>query len=250
MFYTGCHRSIDACCPDNFEAWSHTADVWHCLPSQYCRLLPWQFWSLVTHSRCLTLVALAILRLDALTILKLGYSQYCRLLPWQFWSLVTRSRCFTLAFVAWLHRRCLTKVVPAILLLDHRVPFMVPFEKWTQQSNAFFFLFFFSFLVKGAFFGESKTHAFLCLFCFVSLPSFCINQPSLLTPFLLFLCLFLPLWPCKLYSIPYILPTTLRFLTLLFQSYLCLIGPFNYIYRSMKVSFSPDIIPSGWLDQK
>ena len=48
--------------------------------------------------------------------------------------------------------------------------------------------------------------------------------------FILFLCLFLSLWPFHLYFIPKILPTTLRFLTLFFRSYLCLIGPFNYIY--------------------
>ena len=47
------------------------------------------------------------------------------------------------------------------------------------------------------------------------------------------------------------LPTTLRFLTLFFRSYLCLTDPLNYIslyeYLFMKVSFSPDIIPCGWL---
>ena len=62
-----------------------------------------------------------------------------------------------------------------------------------------------------------------------------INQPSLPTLFVLFLCLFLPLWPFHLYFIPYILPTTLRFLTLFFWSDFCLIGPFNYIslYESL-----------------
>ena len=44
-----------------------------------------------------------------------------------------------------------------------------------------------------------------------------------------FLCLFLSLWPFQLYFIPYILPTTLYFLPPFFLSYLCLIGPFNYI---------------------
>ena len=47
--------------------------------------------------------------------------------------------------------------------------------------------------------------------------------------FILSFCLFLSLWPFQLYTIPYILPTTLRFLTLFFRSYLRLIGPFNYI---------------------
>ena len=53
--------------------------------------------------------------------------------------------------------------------------------------------------------------------------------------FNLFLCLFLSLWPFHLYFIPQILPTSLRFLTLFSQSYLCLIGPFNYIslYESL-----------------
>ena len=44
---------------------------------------------------------------------------------------------------------------------------------------------------------------------------FDVNQPSLPTPF---------------YSVfSQIPPTTLRFLTLLFRSYFCLIGPFSYI---------------------
>ena len=49
--------------------------------------------------------------------------------------------------------------------------------------------------------------------------------------------------PFQLYFIPWILLTTFCFLTLLFQSYLCLTGPVNY----MKVSFSPNIILCGWL---
>ena len=56
--------------------------------------------------------------------------------------------------------------------------------------------------------------------------------------FLLFPCLFLCLWPFQLYLIPQILPTTLRFLTLFFQSYFCRIGSFNYIHLFMIVSFS------------
>ena len=50
-----------------------------------------------------------------------------------------------------------------------------------------------------------------------------------------FLCLFLSLWPFRLHFIAYILPTTLRVLTLFFRSYLCLIGPFNYmpLYESL-----------------
>ena len=53
--------------------------------------------------------------------------------------------------------------------------------------------------------------------------------PSLPTLFILFLCLFLSLWSFHLYFIPWIRPTTLRFLTLFPRSYFCLIGPFNYI---------------------
>ena len=62
-----------------------------------------------------------------------------------------------------------------------------------------------------------------------------INQPSLPTLFILFLCLFLSLWPFQLYFIPYILPTSLRFLTLFFRSYVCLVGPFIYtsLYESL-----------------
>ena len=52
---------------------------------------------------------------------------------------------------------------------------------------------------------------------------------------ILFLRLFPSLWPFQLYFIPSILPTALRFLTLFFRSYLCLIGPFNLmsVYESL-----------------
>ena len=56
-----------------------------------------------------------------------------------------------------------------------------------------------------------------------------INRPSLPTPDILFLCLFLSLWPFQLYFTPLTLLITLRFLTLFFRSYFCLIGPFNYM---------------------
>ena len=56
--------------------------------------------------------------------------------------------------------------------------------------------------------------------------------------FILFLCLFLSLWPFQLYFIPLILPTTFRFLTLFFWSYFCLVGPFNYIYISFYIYLS------------
>ena len=47
--------------------------------------------------------------------------------------------------------------------------------------------------------------------------------------FVLLFCLFLSFWPFQMYFIPYILPTTLRFLTLFCRSYLYLIVPFNCI---------------------
>ena len=69
---------------------------------------------------------------------------------------------------------------------------------------------------------------------------FDINQPSLPTSFffILFLCLFLSLWPFQLYFIPKKFLITLRFLTPFFRSYFCLIGPFNYIplYESLSRS--------------
>ena len=63
----------------------------------------------------------------------------------------------------------------------------------------------------------------------------------LLTLFVLFLCLFLSLWPFQLYFIPWLLPTTIHFLILLFWSYtyFCLIGPFNYI-------FNYESLPQPW----
>ena len=58
------------------------------------------------------------------------------------------------------------------------------------------------------------------------------GSPTCPLLFILFLCLFLSLCPFQLYFIPYILPTTLRFLTLFFQSQYWLISPFNYISLS------------------
>ena len=64
---------------------------------------------------------------------------------------------------------------------------------------------------------------------------FDINQPSLPTPFYSALVSISVFMVLQLYFIPKILPTTLRFLTLFFRSYLCLICPFNYIslYESL-----------------
>ena len=68
---------------------------------------------------------------------------------------------------------------------------------------------------------------------------FCFGPKATVTAhsffFILFLCLFLSLWPFQLYFIPQILPSTECFLTLFFRSYFCLIGPFNYIslYESL-----------------
>ena len=77
-----------------------------------------------------------------------------------------------------------------------------------------------------------------------------IIQLGLPTLFLLFLCLFLSLWPFQLYFIPRILPTTLCFLFRFFWSYFCLNCPFNYIFLFMKVFLSPNIILCGWLGLK
>ena len=54
-------------------------------------------------------------------------------------------------------------------------------------------------------------------------------EPSLPLLFGLFLRLSLSLWPFQLYFIPLILPTTVRFLTLFFRSYLCPFDRFNYL---------------------
>ena len=58
------------------------------------------------------------------------------------------------------------------------------------------------------------------------------HKPTKLAHFLfiLFLRLFLSLWHFRLYFIPSILPTAFRLLTLFFQSYLCLFGPFNFVF--------------------
>ena len=72
-----------------------------------------------------------------------------------------------------------------------------------------------------------------------------INQPSLPTPFysvLVSISVFMAL-STVFHSINS--PDNSPFVTLFFRSYLCFIGPFNYIHFVMKVSFSPDIIPSG-----
>ena len=60
--------------------------------------------------------------------------------------------------------------------------------------------------------------------------------------FILFLCLFLSLWLFQMYFIPSIIPITLRFLALLFRSYFCFGGPFNYIslYESLL-----QLVPTG-----
>ena len=74
---------------------------------------------------------------------------------------------------------------------------------------------------------------------------FDISQPSLPTPFysvLMSVSVFMAL-STVFYAI--ISPETLRFLTLFFRSYLCLIGP-STTYLFLKVSFSPDVNPL-WL---
>ena len=73
-----------------------------------------------------------------------------------------------------------------------------------------------------------------------------INQPSSPTPFTLFLCLFLSVWPCQLYFIQYILPTTLRILTLFFWSCSALLILWN-IYISLYESLHQPWYNPLWL---
>ena len=54
---------------------------------------------------------------------------------------------------------------------------------------------------------------------------FDINQPSLPTPFDSVL-----VSVSLIVALSYVLPTALRFLTLFFRSYFCLIGPFYYVF--------------------
>ena len=70
----------------------------------------------------------------------------------------------------------------------------------------------------------------------VAVNDFDINQSSLPTPFysvLVSVSVSVAL-SSVFYSI--ILPTTLHFLTLSFRSYVCLIGPFNYIFLYESIS--------------
>ena len=75
---------------------------------------------------------------------------------------------------------------------------------------------------------------------------FDINHRACPLLFVLFLCLFVSLWPFPLYCIPWILQTTLCFLTLFFWSLSALVV-LSTVYLFMKVSLSPDIILCGWL---
>ena len=78
-----------------------------------------------------------------------------------------------------------------------------------------------------------------------------LTKSSLACPllFILFLCLLLSLWPFQLYFSPYILRTTVRFLTLFFRSYFCLTGPL-YLFMKVSLAISPDIILCGSLGLK
>ena len=58
---------------------------------------------------------------------------------------------------------------------------------------------------------------------------FCPTQPCLPTPFHSVLVSISVLWPFQLYFNPCILSIALRFLTLFFRSYICLIGPLNCV---------------------
>ena len=79
-----------------------------------------------------------------------------------------------------------------------------------------------------------------------------INQPSLPTLSILFLCLCLSLWPFQLHFIPWTLPTTVCFFSLFFRSFLFCFAllVLSTIHLFMKVSPSPDIILCGWLGLK
>ena len=67
----------------------------------------------------------------------------------------------------------------------------------------------------------------------------------------LFLCLFLSLWPFQLYFTLWILPTTLRFLTLFFfWSYSALLVFSTIYYLFLKVFLSPNVILCGGLGPK
>ena len=72
-----------------------------------------------------------------------------------------------------------------------------------------------------------------------------IKQPSLPTPFHSVFASISVLWPFQLYFIPSILPTTLLFVTMFSRSYLCLIGPFNFMSLYESLLQPRYIIPSG-----
>ena len=76
-------------------------------------------------------------------------------------------------------------------------------------------------------------------FCYLNVPSdspsrggdvtgYVWHKPTELAHYFLFCSCVYFLWPFQLYFILWILPTTLRFLTLFFRSYLCFVGPPNY----------------------
>ena len=67
--------------------------------------------------------------------------------------------------------------------------------------------------------------------------------------FILFLCLFLSLWPFQLYSILWILPTTLC-LVLCSSGLISALPVLSTKHLFMKVSFSPAIILCSWLGLK
>ena len=69
---------------------------------------------------------------------------------------------------------------------------------------------------------------------------FDINKPNGPRLFIQFLCLFLSIWPFQLHFIPWILPTTLRFLTLFFRSCFCLTSP-----RQWRAVDAEIKVPSG-----
>ena len=75
------------------------------------------------------------------------------------------------------------------------------------------------------------------------------NQPSLPALFILFLCVFLSLWPFHLYLIPYSLPQ-LSIFSLCSSGLISALLVLSTIHLFVKVSFSPYIIHSCCLASK
>ena len=79
---------------------------------------------------------------------------------------------------------------------------------------------------------------------------FDINQPSLPTPFTLFMCLFLSLWLFQLYFSFHKSSRQMSAFSHCSSSLISALLVLSTTYLFMKVSFSPDIILCGWLGLK